>query len=112
VQLVHARFDLLDGHAEFLREVNLLILGVRQEFVERGIEEPDGHRVALEGAEDAGEVVALVGEDLGEGGLAGLDGLGEIISRMASIRSPSKNMCSAAAEADARAHERNRVLGL
>jgi len=45
--------------------------------------------------EDAGEVFALVRQQLGKRGLAVASRLSaRIISRMASMRSPSKNMCS------------------
>jgi hypothetical protein len=49
---------------------------------------------ALQRFEDAEEVGALIGEELGEGGLAGVEVSARIISRIASMRSPSKNMCS------------------
>ena len=47
---------------------NLLSGGlVRYELVQRGIEEADGHSIAVHGLEDAFKVAALHGEELGEG---------------------------------------------
>jgi len=80
--------------------------------VERGIQEADGHRVALEGAEDAGEIIPLVGEDLGEGDLAGLDGLGEDHLAHGVDAVAFEEHVLGAAEADAAGAERDRVFGL
>jgi hypothetical protein len=89
------RCDLVDGGMpDLLGELLLLLLGVRQELVQRRVEQADGGREALERLEDAGEVLALVGQQLGQRLLAVLDVVARIISRMASMRSPSKNMCS------------------
>ena len=74
-----------------LRDV--LFLG-GQELVQRGIQEADGHRAALHGLVHGLEVALLIGQDLGQSLLAVLDVLATIISRMALMRSPSKNMCS------------------
>ena len=45
-------------------------LAVRQEFVERRIEQPDGHRQRRHDPEDLLEIAALGGEELEEGGAA------------------------------------------
>ena len=112
VELVDARLDPLDGHADLLREVRLLVPGVRKEFMQRRIEEADRHRVALEGAEDAGEVVALVGEDLGEGDPAGLNSLGEDHLAHGVDAVALEEHVLGAAEADAAGAERDGDLGL
>src|SRR5205085_9341402 len=76
VQLLDTLVDARGRHADLLAEFRLLFLGVRQEFVERRIEEANRRRVALERAEDTGEVRALVREKLRERGLPLLDRLG------------------------------------
>jgi hypothetical protein len=86
---------LLDGDAELLREFGLGLVVMRHELVQGRVEEADRGGQAVEGLEDAGEVLALVGQELGEGLLRGPRALSaRIISRTASMRSPSKNMCS------------------
>jgi hypothetical protein len=63
--------------------------------VQRRVDQADGDGQPVHRPEDADEVVTLVGQELGEGLLARLDGVSaRIISRMALMRSPSKNMCS------------------
>ncbi len=64
VEFVDAVDNLVDRDAELLREVGLLFLRMRKEFVERGIEETNGRRETLQLFEDAEEVVALVREQL------------------------------------------------
>jgi hypothetical protein len=44
VQFVDAVHDFLDGDVELVGEIHLRLLGVRQEFVQRRIEETDGGR--------------------------------------------------------------------
>ena len=59
--------DLLGRDAELLRQLGLLrLVVVRQELVQRRVEQADRHRLALQRAEDAGEVVALERQQLGE----------------------------------------------
>ena len=70
VKLFDAVLDFIHADADFLREVELLLLGVGQELVEWWIQQADGGGHALEGGEDAGEVGALVGKEFGESGLA------------------------------------------
>ena len=67
---------------------------MRQELVQRRIEETDGRREAFEGLENAGEVVALLRQQFRQRFFAVGDVSTRIISRMASMRLPSKNMCS------------------
>ena len=54
------------GTPIFCGEVLLRRVLVRQEFVQRRVEGADGRRQALQFAEDAGEIVALVGQQLGQ----------------------------------------------
>ena len=67
VEFLDALFDLLDGHAHLLGQVLLRGVLVREELVQRRVEEADGGREAFEGLEDAGEVALLVGQELGQG---------------------------------------------
>ena len=66
VQGVHAGLHRLDGQFQLLGQVGLGLLVVRHEFMEWRIEKADRGRSAVEGLEDAFEVVPLVGEQLGE----------------------------------------------
>ena len=77
VEFGDALDDLLDADADFLREVELLLLGVGQELVKWRVEEADGGGETFEGFEDAGEVLALEWEEFGESGTACLLGGGE-----------------------------------
>jgi hypothetical protein len=86
--------NFINGDAHFLRELSLRFRFMRHEFVKRGIEQADGGRKTFEGLEDAGEVFALIRQQLGERFFAVGDVVARIISRTASMRSPSKNMCS------------------
>ncbi len=112
VQLVHARVDRLLRHAQLLRQVRLLFRRVRQELVQRRIEEADRRRVALERPEDAGEVVALVRQQLGQRRLPVLERLGEdhLAHRVDAVALEEHVL--GAAQADADGAERDRVLRL
>jgi hypothetical protein len=66
VQLRDALLDARRRYPDLLCQLLLLLGGVRQELVERRIEEANRAGIALQGAEDAREVVALVGQQLGE----------------------------------------------
>ena len=66
----HAARDRFYGDAELPGEFLLLLLGLRQKFVEGRVEQADGCRQPVEGAEDPGEILLLVGEQLGHRGLA------------------------------------------
>ena len=77
MQAVDALDDAFHLHADTAGEVQLLLLGVRQEFVERRIEKADRGGVALKSFEDAGEVLALVGQKLREGRTAAFAVRGE-----------------------------------
>ncbi|MEI6416622.1 MAG: hypothetical protein WCO92_02765 [Verrucomicrobiota bacterium] len=48
VELVNAFLDFFDGDTEFFGEIQLRLLGVGQEFVQRRVEEANGGREALE----------------------------------------------------------------
>ena len=58
VQFLDALLDLLDRHAHFFGQILLRRVVVRQEFVQRRIEEADRRRQALQFPEDADEIVA------------------------------------------------------
>jgi hypothetical protein len=109
VQLLDALVDARRRHADLLRQLLLLLLRVRQELVQRRVQEADRRRVALQRAEDAGEVLALVRQQLRQRGLPGVLGLGQdhLPHRVDAV--PSKNMCSGAGEADADRAERDGI---
>ncbi len=95
VQFVDAVDDFLDRNVQLPREIHLRFLGVRQEFVQRRIEETDRGRKTFQRLEDAEEVLALIRQQLRQRVFAGMASVSaRIISRIASMRLPSKNMCS------------------
>ena len=106
--LVNAR----SRHPDLLRQLLLLLLGVRQELVQRRIQEADRRRVALERPEDAGEVLALVRQQLGERRLPLLERLGEdhLAHRVDAVALEEHVL--GAGQADADGAERDRVLRL
>ena len=112
VQLFDARLNRLDRDAQLLRQILLLLRRVRQELVQRRIEEADRRRIALERAEDAGEVLALVRQQLGQRRLPRLERLGEdhLAHRVDAIALEEHVL--GAAQADADRAERDRVLRL
>src|SRR2546430_13670799 len=57
-------------YTTLFRSLALLLRRVRQELVERRIEKANRRRIAVERAEDAGEVVPLIREQLGKRGLS------------------------------------------
>jgi hypothetical protein len=67
---------------------------VGQELVQGRIEQADRDRQPLMMREQLDEVVALHGQELGERGAPPASSSARIISRTATMRSPSKNMCS------------------
>ena len=72
-----ALLDFLDGDAEFAGEFLLLVLGVRDELVERRVEQTEHDRLAVhdgQGALDGGLDVRL---EVGQGGAALLVGVAE-----------------------------------
>src|SRR5207344_3148221 len=73
VQLLDAQVNLLRGDTQLFPERGLLFGRLRQEFVQRRIEEPDRRRESLERPENAGEVVALVRQQLGERRFPGVE---------------------------------------
>ena len=85
---------------------------VREELVQRRVEEADGGREALEGLEDAGEVALLVGQQLGEGGFAVFDVVGEDHLAHGVDAVAFEEHVLGAGEADAGGAERDGVLGL
>jgi len=68
VEFLHALLDLLDRYTHLIGDFLLAfrIVVVRQELVQWRIEEADGGRIALQGLEDAGEILLLVRQQLGE----------------------------------------------
>ena len=77
VERFDAGFDLLVGDAHLGGQRPLVLFRVGQELVERRIDRPDGHRPAVHDLEDAGEIVALERQELGQGGLALLERVGQ-----------------------------------
>ena len=66
MQLRDAALQLRQRHAEFLGDGGRLLLLVRQELVQRRIEQADGHRQSGHDLEQRLEVGALHGQHLGE----------------------------------------------
>ena len=77
VEFFNPALDLLDRDAELAHDLALAGLIVRQEFVERGIEQADGDRQAVHRLEDADEVLLLVRLEPGQGLLPPLLVVGE-----------------------------------
>ena len=100
------------GTPIFFARSSCCALVVRQELVQRRIEEADGGREALERLEDAGEVLALIGQQLGQRGLAVVDVVGEdhLAHRVDAVAFEEHVL--GAGEADAGGAERDGVLGL
>ena len=115
VLLMQAGDALDDGfnlHADAAGEVHLLLLGVGEEFVERRIEEADRGGVAFERLEDAGEVLALIGQELREGRAAALGVRGEDHLAHGVDAISLEEHVLGAGEADAGGAESQRGLGL
>jgi DNA-binding MarR family transcriptional regulator len=93
-----------------LRQLGLLLRRVRQELVQRRVEEADRRRIALQRAEDAGEVLALIRQQLGQRAFPLLERLGEdhLAHRVDAVALEEHVL--GAAEADADGAERDRVL--
>ena len=91
--LRRARAIVSARHADLLGQLGLRRGVVRQELVQRRIEQADRHRLAVHRAEQAVEVVALERQQLGQRLLAvRRASRARIISRNSSMW--SKNMCS------------------
>ena len=87
-------------------------LVVRQELVQRRIERPDGHRAAAHRPEDAGEVLALQRQQLGQRRAAVRLVLGDDhLAHRADLALAEEHVLGAA-EADALGAEGHRGLGL
>ena len=112
VQLQHAPHDHLDGDVEFLREVELLLLGLRQELVQGRVEQADGGRAPLEHLEHALEVALLEGQQLCDGLAAVFDALGEDEAAHVVDAVAVEEHVLGAAEADARRAEGDGRRGL
>jgi hypothetical protein len=63
----HDPRKLVSGQFESSRKQLALLAPVRQEFMQRRVEQPDGHRQSAHRLEDALEVAALHGKELREG---------------------------------------------
>lgn len=85
--------NVLDQHDHLPGQVLLRGFLVREELVQWRVEEADGGREACQGLEDADEVALLARQELGEAFFRSPTLSARIISRMASMRLPSKNMC-------------------
>ena len=112
VELLDARMNSLDGESQLFREIGLLLRRVRQELVQRRVEEPDRRRVSLQRAEDAGEIVALVRQQFGQRLLPRLERVGEdhLAHRVDAVALEEHVL--GPAEADADGAERNRLARL
>ena len=66
VQLLHATRHGLGRDPDFLRQLPLLRRIVRHEFVQRRIDQPDGHRKSVHGLENPDEVAPLEWQQLVE----------------------------------------------
>src|SRR5688500_1962642 len=87
VQLLHAVLHLLEAQPQRLRERLLVLVVVRQEFVQRRIQEADRHRQSLHRLEDADEVFALIRQQLLQRlaaafGVAGEDHLAHVVDAL------------------------------
>ena len=85
---------------------------MRQEFVERRIEETDRGGITFERLEDAGEIFALIRQQFRERGFPVVDVVGEnhLAHRVDAVAFEEHVL--GAGEADADGAERERVLGL
>ena len=73
----------------------MAVVAMRQELVQRRIEQADGHRAARHDLEQLDEVLALRGQELGERRAACPPvSSARIISRIGTMRLSSKNICS------------------
>ena len=104
--------DLVRAHSKLLSEGILRTVIVRQEFVERRIEETDRGREAFERFEDAGEVLALVRQELLEGvfALGCLLGENHLAHRVNAVA--LKEHVFGAGEADASRAKGDGIFGL
>ena len=112
MQFMHAFGNLLHAHAEFLRQGSLGGMIVRQEFVQRRVEESNGRRQAFQFAEHPGEVFPLIRQQFRERfpPVVGLLGENHLAHRVDTVTLEEHVL--RAAEADARGPERDGVGGL
>ena len=75
MQLLHTGLDLGRGDTHPLGHFRLALRVLREEFMQRRVEQPDRDRQALHRPEDALEVGPLQGQQLLERLAAGIDGL-------------------------------------
>ena len=109
MEFFHALFDLLDRHTHLGSKVLLGLVFVRQEFVQRRIEETDGGRKALELLEHADKVAPLKGKNLGQGLFAIVLGVGEDHFAHGIDAVAFEEHVLSATETDARSAKRNGV---
>ena len=76
-ELLGAGGELLGIGAQALRHFRDLLLAVRQEFVQRRVEQANGHRPLAHDLEQRGEIAALHRQELGKRGTARLFVVGE-----------------------------------
>ncbi len=112
VQALHTLVEARHGHTHLLGQFLLRFLAVRQEFVERRIEEPDGGRVALQGAEDPRKVFPLIRQQLAQRGLPLFGRLGKdhLAHRVNAV--PFKEHVLRPGEPDTDGAKRHGVFGL
>ena len=94
VQLRRTRAQFLRAHPHRLGHLIDLVVRFRQEFMQRRIEKANRDRQPGHDLEQLGEILALHGQQLGERRAPSRFVSARIISRTATMRSPSKNMCS------------------
>ena len=85
---------------------------MRQEFVQRRVEEADRGRQALQRLEDADEIVALIGQQFRQRLFAGLEVVGQDHLAHGVDAVALEEHVLGAAQADARGAERDGVRGL
>ena len=106
---MHALGDLVGLNAELFREFTLRGAIVRQEFVQRRIEETDGGREALQLLEHADEIFALVGQEFRQRSFAVVGVVGEDHFAHGVDAIAFEEHVLRAAEADAGRAERDRI---
>ena len=112
MECLNTRRDFLNGDAHLLRELSLRLRLMRHEFVERRIEETDRCRQTVEGLEDAGEVFALIRQQLGECGFPVSQVVGENHLTNGVDAVSFEEHVLRAGQADALRTERDGVFGL
>jgi hypothetical protein len=101
--------DLAQRHTHLLRPWSLAGVVVRHELVQRRVEQADGHRQAVHGAEQAFEVLRCIGSSLASALRRPASSSARIISRTAWNAFALKEHVLGAAQADAGGAESRRA---